>query len=179
MGKKARNKIRENNPDRTTEDAEKGRLRAWWGRRKERMEERVDTALDNATARAHKSYYKQWMARSGCNHPSLIKWDDPHISLEAKLCDIRNLKLIRKGARRDEFFSICTPEEIDVYLNGRDLMGGKYTDLEDGKILKSMIAGAKKYFMERKIKMSPEDEAQLAEAMALTEDVEDDENEAE
>lgn len=176
MGKKARNKIKENNPARASEDADKGRLRAWWGRRKERLEDRVDTALDNATARAHKSYYKQWMARSGVNHPNLIKWDDPHISLEAKLCDIRNLKLIRKGARRDEFFSICTPEEIDIYLNGCDMMGGKYTDLEDGKVLKSMIAGAKKYFRERKIKLSPEEEAQLTEAMDLTED---DDNETE
>lgn len=176
MGKKARNKIKENNPARASEDADKGRLRAWWGRRKERLEDRIDTALDNATARAHKSYYKQWMARSGVNHPNLIKWDDPHISLEAKLCDIRNLKLIRKGARRDEFFSICTPEEIDIYLNGCDMMGGKYTDLEDGKVLKSMIAGAKKYFRERKIKLSPEEEAQLTEAMDLTED---DDNETE
>ena len=175
MGKKARNKIKENNPARASEDAEKGRLRAWWGRRKERMEERVDTALDNATAHAQKSYYKQWMARSGVNHPNLIKWDDPHISLEAKLCDIRNLMLIRKGARRDEFFSICTPEEIDVYLNGRDLMGGRYTDLEDGKILKSMIASVKKYFKERKVNLTPEDEAKIAEAMALTSDVDDDE----
>ncbi len=176
MGKKARNKIKENNPARASEDADKGRLRAWWGRRKERLEDRVDTALDNATARAQKSYYKQWMARSGVNHPNLIKWDDPHISLEAKLCDIRNLKLIRKGARRDEFFSICTPEEVDIYLNGCDLMGGKYTDLEDGKLLRSMIAGAKKYFRERKIKLSPEEEAQLTEAMDLTED---DDNETE
>ena len=175
MGKKARNKIKENNPARASEDAEKGRIRAWWGRRKARRDERIDTALDNATARAQRSYYKQWMARSGVNHPNFIKWDEPHISLECKLCDIRNLMLIRKGARRDEFFSICTPEEIDIYLNGRDLMGGKYTDLEDGKLLKSMIAAVKKYFREHKANLTPEEEAQIAEAMALTSDVDDDE----
>lgn len=167
MGKKARNKLRENNPARASEDAEKGRIRAWWGRRKESVNNYVMGALDNATAQAQKSYYKQWMARSGCNHPNFIKWDDPHISLEAKLCDIRNLKLIRRGRRRAEFFQICTPEEIDVYLNGHDLMGGKYTDLEDPKILKSMVASIRKYFRERGIDLTAEDEAILSESIGV------------
>ena len=161
MGKRSRNKIKDGQPARAREDPEKGRLRAWWGRRKEAMAEKVDNALDQATARAHRSYYKQWCARSGCNNPDFINWNDPHISLEAKLCDVRNLKLIRKGARRDEFFSICTPEEIDVYLNGHDMMGGKYTDLENPEFLKSMIAGIFKWYKERKKNLSPEDEAQL------------------
>lgn len=165
MGKKARNKIKENAPARAEEEPDKGRIRAWWGRRKERYEERVNNALDRATFEAQKKYYKQWMARSGCNHPNFIKWDDPHISLECKLCDIRNLKLIKGGKRRDEFFNICTPEEIDIYLNGCDIIGGRYTDLENPEYLKSMVAGVKKWWKERKINLTDEELKQLNEIM--------------
>lgn len=161
MGKRARNKIKENNPDRATETPEEGRLRAWWGRRKEKRDERIDDALNRATFNAQKKYYKQWMARSGCNHPNFIKWDDPHISLECKLCDIRNLKLIRGGAQREKFLEICTEEERDVYLNGVDIMGDPYTNLEDPAFFKSMLAGIKKWWRERKITLTDEELAQL------------------
>ena len=167
MGKKRRLQIK-------GEDAqprENGRIRAWWGRRKEAYNEKVNDALDNATYEAHKKYYPRWMRYSGCNHPNLIHWDDPQISLEAKLCDPRNLRLIRKGRHLDEFFEMCSPEEIHIYKTMCDEDGHRYSDLEDGGLLRSIIAGIKQKWKEKRgADMTSEEEEALDRMLSDEED---------
>lgn len=158
MGKKHRARIETN----SGEDPEQGRIRAWLGRRKQNVRDKVDDALDRATAENQRKHYKRWMEGSHCHTPKLIKWDDPQISLECKLCDPRNLRLIKKGRHRAEFFEICTPEEIDIYLNRVGLNGEKYTDLENPKIFRDLIKGIREAYREAKRKrgeeLTPEDE---------------------
>lgn len=158
MGKKHRARIETN----SGEDPEQGRIRAWLGRRKQNIRDKVDDALDRATAENQRKHYKRWMEGSYCNTPKLIKWDDPQISLECKLCDPRNLRLIKKGRHRAEFFEICTPEEIDIYLNRVGANGERYTDLENPKIFRDLIKGIKEAYREAKRKrgeeLTPEDE---------------------
>ena len=157
MGKKHRARI-----ETSGEDPEQGRIRAWWGKRKQDVRDKVEDALDKATAENQRKHYKRWMEGSNCHTPRFIKWDDPQISLECKLCDPRNLKLIRKGRHREEFFKICSPEEIDIYLNAVGLNGEKYTDLEDPHIIRDLIKGVKTAFRDAKHKrgeeLTPEEE---------------------
>lgn len=170
MGKKRRARIETNHG----EDPEQGRIRAWLGRRKQDVRNKIDDALDMATAQAQKKYYPRWMELSFCNTPNLIKWDDPQISLEAKLCDIRNLRLIRKGKRRDEFLAILTDEEKDLYLNFVGYDNKRYMDLEDPHILRDTIGGVKQAIRDAKRKkgedLTPEEE------QALNEFLEDDDD---
>lgn len=170
MGKKRRAQIETNHG----EDPEQGRIRAWLGRRKQDVRNKIDDALDMATAQAQKKYYPRWMELSFCNTPNLIKWDDPQISLEAKLCDIRNLRLIRKGKRRDEFLAILTDEEKDLYLNFVGYDDKRYMDLEDPHILRDTIGGVKQAIRDAKRKrgedLTPEEE------QALNEFLEDDDD---
>ena len=148
MGKKHRARIETNGG----EDPEQGRIRAWWGKKKQQINDKIDDALDNATAKAQYKYYPRWMELSFCNTPKLIKWDDPQISLEAKLCDPRNLRLIRKGRHRDEFLEILTDEEKDLYLNFVGYDNKRYMDLEDPKILRDTLKGIKEQWREAKRK---------------------------
>lgn len=170
MGKKRRAQIETTHG----EDPEQGRIRAWLGRRKQGVRNKIDDALDMATAQAQKKYYPRWMELSFCNTPNLIKWDDPQISLEAKLCDIRNLRLIKKGKRRDEFLAILTDEEKDLYLNFVGYDNKRYMDLEDPHILRDTIGGVKQAIRDAKRKkgedLTPEEE------QALNEFLEDDDD---
>ena len=166
MGKKRRATINSN----PGEDPEQGRIRAWWGRQKQKVSDKVEDALDKATAEAQRKYYPRWMAGSGTNNPKYIKWDDPQISLECKLCDPRNLKLIRGGKNRDKFFMICSEEEIDVYLNKTDANGHKYTDLESPHVLRDTIGGIKEHIRQARKKkggdITPEEEEALNSLLA-------------
>lgn len=161
MGKRSQAKY----GHRDGEDPEQGRIRAWLGRQKDRINDKVEDALDRVTYENQKKHYKRWMEGSYCHTPKLIKWDDPQISLEVKLCDPRNLRLIKKGRHRDEFFKICSPEEIDIYLNRTGPNGERYTDLEDPHFLKDMIHGVKVQWREIKKRrgetMTPEEEEAL------------------
>lgn len=169
MGKKRRLQIK----GEEAQPKESGRIRAWWGRRKEAYNEKVNDALDKATYEAHKKYYPRWMQYSGCNHPNLIHWEDPQISLEAKLCDPRNLRLIRKGRHLDEFFEMCTEEEIRIYKTMCDADGHRYSDLEDGGLLRSIIAGIKQKWKEKRGQdMTAEEEQALDQMLADDEEEE-------
>lgn len=128
MGKRSREKI---------EGEKKGLI----ARAKERTAERVDDALDRAYQKAvtNPRYLAEWRRLSKVTRNEDIDYTIPQIELETKLCDIRNLKLIRKGAHRDEFLAILSPEAQELYLNGRDSAGSKYTDLESPSVLKSII----------------------------------------
>lgn len=169
MGKKHRERINTNGG----ENPEQGRIRAWLGRQKAKARNKIDDALDNATAQAHRKYYKRWMELSYCHTPNLIKWDDPQISLEAKLCDPRNLRLIKKGRRREEFLAILTDEEKDLYLNFVGYNDFRYTDLEEPHILRDTIKGIREQWREAKRKigedLTPEEE-QALNAMLADED---------
>ena len=146
-------------------EKDKGRVRAWIDDKKEQAKDVFDRAMDNITAEAHKGYYKRWKEKSGCYSAVNIDWKDPQISLEAKLCDPRNLKLLRGGKHRDEFFKICSDEEIKIYLNERGANGELYTDVENPKILKELVKGTKiRWKKEREAKgqkMTPEEEQAL------------------
>jgi len=167
MGKKHRERINTN----SGEEPEQGRIRAWLGRQKAKARDKIDDALDNATAQAHRKYYKRWMELSYCHTPNLIKWDDPQISLEAKLCDPRNLRLIRKGRHREEFLAILTDEEKDLYLNFVGSDGVRYTDLEDPHILRETVKGVKEQWREAKRKKGEDLTAEEEQALnALLED---------
>lgn len=170
MGKKHRERINTN----SGEDPEQGRIRAWLGRQKAKARDKIDDALDMTTAQAHKKYYKRWMELSYTHTPNLIKWDDPQISLEAKLCDPRNLKLIRKGRHRGEFLAILTDEEKDLYLNFEGSDGSRYTDLEEPHILRDTIKGVREQWREAKRRkgedLTPEEEQALNELLEDEED---------
>lgn len=143
----------------------KGRIRSWIDNKKEEAKDVFDRAMDNITAEAQKGYYKRWREHSGVYSAVNINWKDPQISLEAKLCDPRNLKLLRGGKHRDEFFKICSEEEIRIYLNERGPNGELYTDVENPKILKELVKGTKiRWRKEREAKgqkMTPEEEQAL------------------
>lgn len=128
MGKKSREKI---------EGEKKGLI----ARAKERTAERMDCALDNVYQKAvtNPRYLAEWRRLSKVTRNEDIDYTIPQIELETKLCDIRNLKLIRKGAHRDEFLAILSPEAQDLYLNGRDSAGSRYTELEHPSVLKSLV----------------------------------------
>ena len=132
MGKKSREKI---------EGEKKGLI----ARAKERTAERVDDALDRAYQKAitNPRYLAEWRRLSKVTRNEDIDYTIPQIELESKLCDIRNLRLIRKGVRRDDFLAILSPEAQELYLNGRDSAGSKYTDLESPSVLKSIIKSLK------------------------------------
>lgn len=127
MGRKSREKMTE----------KKGLIE----RTKESMANKVDDALDRAYHKAitNPKYLAEWRRLSKVTRNEDIDYTIPQIELETKLCDIRNLKLIRKGKRRDEFLAILSPEAQELYLYGRDSAGSKYTELESPHTMRSII----------------------------------------
>lgn len=167
MGKKSRMKMSQ-----PVEKKEPNWFVKKWQAGKDKVYNKVQDALDQAQQKAVEHYIKNryFMELSGCNHPNFIKWDDPQISLTCKLCDIRNLKLIRKGKHRDEFLAILTDEERDLYLNHVGYDGVRYTDLEDGSVLSDMVKGIKEMWKESRKKgkqddMTPEEEQAVMDAL--------------
>lgn len=145
------------------EDKQPGWLKRKWTGAKDKVNEKVQDALDNAQARAVEKYKPRFMELSHCNHPNFIKWDDPQISLEVKLCDIRNLKLIRGGKHLDQFLEILSPEEKELYLNFKGYDGHTYRELENGNLLIELVKGVKERWRESRKKskgddLTPEDE---------------------
>lgn len=115
------------------------RIKAGYQEFKEVTDERIDNALNNATVEAYKKYYPRWRKICGVDSNDLIDYSNPYVELESKLCDMRNLRLIKKGVHRDEFLELLSDEARDIYLNEVDEDGNKYTDLEHPRILRSMI----------------------------------------
>lgn len=110
-------------------------------RTKETISNKVDDALDKAYQKAvtNPKYLAEWRRLSKVTKNEDIDYTIPRIELESKLCDIRNLKLIRKGRNRDKFLEILSPDAQDLYLNGRDSAGSKYTELESPHVMRSVI----------------------------------------
>lgn len=166
MGKKSRQKLASSSPP---EDKQPGWLKRKWTGAKDKVNEKVQDALDNAQARAVEKYKPRFMELSHCNHPNFIKWDDPQISLEVKLCDIRNLKLIRGGKHLDQFLELLSPEEKELYLNFKGYNDHTYRELEDGNLLIEMVKGVKERWRESRKKskgedLSPEEEKAIDDA---------------
>lgn len=159
MGKKSRQKMASNQPH----EDQPGWLKRQWTGAKDKVNEKVQDSLDKAQYRAIEKYKPRFMELSHCNHPNFIKWDDPQISLEVKLCDIRNLKLIRGGKHLDQFLEILSPEEKELYLNFKGYDGHTYRELEDGNLLTELVKGVKERWRQSRKKskdgdMTPEDE---------------------
>lgn len=152
MGRKSRERMAEKDPDK----------KGWFTRKKEQFADKREEALDKAWYQARTKYHARWMEMSGCNHPNMINYDIPTIELEVALCDVRNLRLIRKGRHRDEFLATLSPEARKVYSEAVDGDGNRYTDLENPKVLRSMITGIKQAWRDRNGgRIDPETEAVL------------------
>lgn len=162
MGKKSRQRMAQNG-----EEKKPNWLAQKWQNMKSGVNDKVQDSLDKAQAEAMKKEIPRWMELSGCNHPNLIHWDDPQISLEYKLLDIRNLKLVRKGKNRDQFLELLTPEERDLYLNFVGYGGKRYIDVEDGNLLIELIKGIRESWKQKRGKgdISPEEEQALNDAL--------------
>lgn len=115
------------------------RLKTGYESFKEKQDDRIDRALDNATAEAYKKYYPRWCKICGVQTVADIDFKNPYVELESKLCDVRNLKMIRKGLHRDDFLKLLSDEAKKIYLEEVDEDGNRYTDLEHPRVLRSMI----------------------------------------
>lgn len=115
------------------------RLKAGYESVKDSYDEKIDNALDNATIEAYKKYYPRWRAICDVSTNDDIDFKNPYVELESKLCDVRNLKMIRKGLHRDDFLKLLSDEAKKIYLEETDEDGNRYTDLENPRVLRSMI----------------------------------------
>ena len=115
------------------------RLKTGYESFKEKQDDRIDRALDNATAEAYKKYYPRWRAICDVSTNDDIDFKNPYVELESKLCDVRNLKMIRNGAKRDDFLKLLSDEAKKIYLEEVDEDGNRYTDIEHPRVLRSMI----------------------------------------
>lgn len=66
-------------------------------------DDKIDTAFNLATAEVMRNYYPRWCEISEVENPDNIDYTIPCIELESKLCDPRNLKMIRRGKHTQEF----------------------------------------------------------------------------
>lgn len=110
-------------------------------RTKDKIANKMDDALDKAYQKAisNPQYLAEWRRLSKVTRNEDIDYTIPQIELETKLCDMRNLKLIRKGRRRDDFLAILSSEAQNLYLHGKDSAGTPYIQLEHPSVLKSMV----------------------------------------
>lgn len=70
---------------------------------RDNADEKIDNVMALATAKAMENYYPRWCKISGVSNPKEIDWTIPCIEVESRLCDPRNLKLIRGGEHTPEF----------------------------------------------------------------------------
>ena len=115
------------------------RLKAGYESVKESYDAKIDNALDNATIEAYKKYYPRWRKICEVSTNDDIDFKNPYVELESKLCDVRNLKMIRNGVHRDDFFKLLSDEAKRIYLEEVGEDGEHYTDLEHPRVLRSMI----------------------------------------
>ena len=115
------------------------RLKAGYESVKDSYDAKIDNALDNATIEAYKKYYPRWRKICEVSTNDDIDFKNPYVELESKLCDVRNLKMIRNGVHRDDFFKLLSDEAKRIYLEEVGEDGEHYTDLEHPRVLRSMI----------------------------------------
>ena len=156
MGKKSRMKMAENHGEIVDK-------KGWFARQKEKVGIKVDTALDNIWQQALKNprHQQRWMDACGVTSADQIDYTVPLVELESQLCDIRKLKMIKNGKNRDGFLELLSPEARYMYLNACDDQGNRYTDLENPRVLRSMVENIKMKWRAKYGRASPEMEKAL------------------
>ena len=77
---------------------------------KELAEDSLDKLLDKATMRCYEHYYKRWRELSGVKINQRIDFKLPCIEIESKLCDPRNLKMIKNGKHTADFLKLLSTD---------------------------------------------------------------------
>lgn len=77
---------------------------------KELAEDSLDRLLDKATMRCYEHYYKRWRELSGVKINQRIDFKLPCIEIESKLCDPRNLKMIKNGKHTADFLKLLSTD---------------------------------------------------------------------
>lgn len=73
-------------------------------------EDTLDRLLDKVTADCYDHYYKRWRGLSGVKINQRIDFKLPCIEIESKLCDPRNLKMIRDGKHTADFLQLLSSD---------------------------------------------------------------------
>lgn len=77
---------------------------------KELAEDSLDRLLDKATMKCYEHYYKRWRELSGVKINQRIDFKLPCIEIESKLCDPRNLKMIKNGKHTADFLKLLSTD---------------------------------------------------------------------
>lgn len=77
---------------------------------RDKADDKVDTVLDMATAKCYEGYYNQWMEYCGVQTKEEIDYKLPCVELESKLCDPRNLKMIKNGKHTEDFLKLLSSD---------------------------------------------------------------------
>lgn len=77
---------------------------------KELAEDSLDRLLDKATMKCYEHYYKRWRNLSGVKINQRIDFKLPCIEIESKLCDPRNLKMIKNGKHTADFLKLLSTD---------------------------------------------------------------------
>ena len=73
-------------------------------------EDSLDKLLDKATMKCYEHYYKRWRELSGVKINQRIDFKLPCIEIESKLCDPRNLKMIKNGKHTADFLKLLSTD---------------------------------------------------------------------
>ena len=73
-------------------------------------EDTLDKLLDKVTRDCYQHYYKRWRELSGVKINQRIDFKIPCIEIESKLCDPRNLKMIKNGKHTDDFLQLLSSD---------------------------------------------------------------------
>lgn len=77
---------------------------------RDKADDKIDSVLDLATAKAYEGYYDRWREICGVEDNHDIDWNLPCIEIERLLCDPRNLKMIKKGKHTDDFLKMLSTD---------------------------------------------------------------------
>lgn len=77
---------------------------------KELAEDSLDRLLDKATMKCYEHYYRRWRELSGVKINQRIDFKLPCIEIESKLCDPRNLKMIKNGKHTADFLKLLSTD---------------------------------------------------------------------
>ena len=111
---------------------------------KDHMNDLLDQTFNNATLEAYKKYYPRWCKICEVETIEEIDYTNPYVEIESKLCDVRNLKMIRKGRHTEDFLKLLSSDEARKLYYAKDENGDSYSDLEHPKIMSSFIAGIRR-----------------------------------
>lgn len=114
------------------------------------MDESLDMLFNNTTAKAYEKYYARWRAICEVETNDEIDYKNPQVEIESKLCDPRNLKMIRKGRRTDDFLRLLSTDEARALYYEKDDKGQSYADLEHPRVLRQVINGIRQRIKSRR-----------------------------